>query len=120
MLCSGVGVIKSICSHSEYSSAAATLPKMGLAVDYKLITAQALKPDHSEQRNFALGWVCVSKGDAGFCSHGHFAAGIEFPGLDLPKMTLTSSHTHMAFYRLALFKCRWPTPPNPGKDQDLE
>lgn len=56
-----VFVINTICSHAEYSLAAVALPKMGLTVDYKLVTAQALKPNHSAQRNFALGWVFEAK-----------------------------------------------------------
>lgn len=120
MLCSGFSVIKTICSHSEYSSAAATLPKTGIAVDYKFLTAQALKPNHSEQRNFSLGWVCVSEGDARFCSHGPLWGWYRVFWTRLIKMPLTSSHAHMVFYRLALAECSWLIPPNPGTDQDLE
>ena len=73
-----------------------------LAVDYKFITSLPLKPNQSEQRDSALGWGCVSKGDAGFCKMVLSWVGTEGPGLDLHKLPLTSSETHMAFYRLFL------------------
>lgn len=54
MLSSSFNLTETFYSRVEYSSTAATLPKMGLAVNHKFLTAQALKPNHSEQRNSTL------------------------------------------------------------------
>lgn len=88
MLCSSFSLTKTFYSHVEHSSTAATLPKMGLAVDHKFLTAQALKPDHSEQRNSTLSQACVRDRYGELCCPGPLWG---CPGLDLFKLP---SSTH--------------------------
>lgn len=58
---------------------------MGLAVDCKFQTAQALKLDHSEQRNCTLSQVRDRDGE--LCCPGPLC---ECPGLDLSKLPLST------------------------------